>query len=170
MGKKNKKKNNQTQKVAPVQNSAEIESNVEQVAVETQNSAETVVNENKIAKESEKVVNKDNSKKKKVKKEKKPSKIARKSKETISELKKVSWPTFKETVKRTGVVLGIVIFFGIILFAFDYVLTVLSSLLAGKTISAVQQWVSIGIAIAFVVAAVVCAIVWAVKKKNRNRR
>ena len=109
-------------------------------------------------------------KKKKVKKEKKPSKIARKSKETISELKKVSWPTFKETVKRTGVVLGVVIFFGLILFAFDYILTVLSSLLSNQGVTEVQKWLSVGLASAIVLIVVVGLVVWAVKKKNKNRR
>ena len=52
-----------------------------------------------------------------------------KMKGTASELKKVSWPSFKETVKKTGIVIGIVIFFGIILFAFDYLLSLLNGFL-----------------------------------------
>lgn len=33
-----------------------------------------------------------------------------------SELKKVHWPTFKQVMKATGIVLGVVVIFGIILF------------------------------------------------------
>ena len=91
-------------------------------------------------------------------------------KETGSELKKVTWPTFKETVKRTGVVLGVVIFFGLILFAFDYILTVLSSLLSNQGVTEVQKWLSVGLASAIVLIVVVGLVVWAVKKKNKNRR
>lgn len=36
-----------------------------------------------------------------------------------SELKKVSWPTFKTVLKNTGIVLLVVLFFGVIIFGFD---------------------------------------------------
>ena len=42
--------------------------------------------------------------------------IGRTISEIASELKKVHWPTFKQIVKATGIVLGIVVLFGIILF------------------------------------------------------
>ena len=37
--------------------------------------------------------------------------IVRKTKETVSELKKVTWPDFAKVVKQTGVVLGVVFVF-----------------------------------------------------------
>lgn len=36
-----------------------------------------------------------------------------------SELKKVSWPSFKTVLKNTGIVLLVVLFFGVIIFGFD---------------------------------------------------
>ena len=60
-----------------------------------------------------KVVENIKSKKKKVKKEKKENKLVRKLKETGSELKKVTWPKFPKVVKQTGVVLAVVVFFGL---------------------------------------------------------
>lgn len=36
-----------------------------------------------------------------------------------SELKKVSWPTFKTVLKNTGIVLLVVLFFGVVIFGFD---------------------------------------------------
>ena len=60
------------------------------------------------------------------KKEKKPNifvrmgrAIFKKTKEVISELKKVTWPTFPKVVKQTGVVLAVVMFFLVIIFLFD---------------------------------------------------
>ncbi|MCI5797235.1 MAG: preprotein translocase subunit SecE [Firmicutes bacterium] len=160
MGKKNKKKN-QVVAGEPVVENAEQNNNVEEVVEEKQ---EVSV---KGQKEEPK---KESNKKKKSKKDKKPSKAVKMFKETGSELKKVTWPTFKETVKRTGVVLGVVIFFGLILFAFDYILTVLSSLLSNQGVTEVQKWLSVGLASAIVLIVVVGLVVWAVKKKNKNRR
>ena len=105
---------------------------------------------------------------KKAKKEKKERKVKKRIKETVSELKKVSWPTFKETVKKTGVVLGVVIFFGAILFAFDYILSTSLTALAGGEIPVVKKWVSVGLACAIVVIAAVWLTIWAVRKKNRR--
>lgn len=42
--------------------------------------------------------------------------IGRTFAEIVSELKKVHWPTFKQTMKATGIVLGIVLLFGLVLF------------------------------------------------------
>ena len=53
-------------------------------------------------------------------------------KETGSELKKISWPTFKETMKKTGVVIAVVLFFAVVLIAFDFGLSELFKLLVGK--------------------------------------
>ena len=58
-------------------------------------------------------------KKKKKDKVKKPNKLAKSLKETGNELKKVSWPGFKQVVKQTSVVLAVVVVFGLVLFGFD---------------------------------------------------
>lgn len=42
-----------------------------------------------------------------------------KIKDTIAELKKVRWPTIRNAIKQTGVVLAVVVIFGIIVFAID---------------------------------------------------
>lgn len=50
-----------------------------------------------------------------------------------SELKKVSWPNFKTVLKNTGIVLLVVLFFSIIIFVGDFILTnLLISLPAGN--------------------------------------
>ena len=51
----------------------------------------------------------------------KPKKRSR-VKETFAELKKVTWPTFGKTVKQTGAVFVVTIFFLVILLVLDYVL------------------------------------------------
>ena len=151
MGKKNKNK-----KVAE---NPEMETAV-------QNEAEVV--ETKEPAQNKKTANKAEVKgKKKAKKEKKENKLVRRLKETGSELKKVSWPTFKQTLKKTGVVLAVVLFFGLVLFTFDYVLTVCSKLLAGGSITAVQQWVSIGLVGAVVLGAAIWLTIWLVRRKRK---
>lgn len=55
---------------------------------------------------------------KKTKKEKKHI-IRKKTKETVSELKKVTWPKFPYVVKKTGVVLVVVIIFAVLLLGID---------------------------------------------------
>ena len=57
--------------------------------------------------------------KKKKEKAKKPSKIAKSLKDTGNELKKVTWPTFKQVVKQTGIVLVFVLVFAVVLFGFE---------------------------------------------------
>ena len=57
--------------------------------------------------------------KKKKDKVKKPNKIAKALKETGGELKKVTWPKFKELVNQTGIVLVFVLVFAVVLFGFD---------------------------------------------------
>lgn len=131
-----------------------------------QNEAEVV--ETKEPAQNKKTANKAEVKgKKKGKKEKKENKLVRRLKETGSELKKVSWPTFKQTLKKTGVVLAVVLFFGLVLFTFDYVLTVCSKLLAGGSITAVQQWVSIGLVGAVVLGAAIWLTIWLVRRKRK---
>ncbi len=53
-------------------------------------------------------------------------------KETFAELKKVTWPTFGKTMKQTGMVLSVVLIFGVVVFGFDllisYIIKLLSSI------------------------------------------
>ena len=58
---------------------------------------------------------KEKPKKDKVKKDKKKkdNKIIKSTRETASELKKVTWPSFKNVVKDTGIVLAFVLIFAI---------------------------------------------------------
>ena len=56
-------------------------------------------------------------------KEKKPGffkRLGGKIKDIFSELKKVSWPNFKTVVKKTGVVLMVVLCFLVVITAFDF--------------------------------------------------
>ncbi|MBR7091450.1 MAG: preprotein translocase subunit SecE [Clostridia bacterium] len=79
-------------------------------------------------KRAEEKASKDNIKQKSKKPAKEKKKFGRRTKETFSELKKVSWPTFKEVVKKTGVVLAVVIFFALVLFGVDRLLSLLYGL------------------------------------------
>jgi len=69
-------------------------------------------------------------KKKKEKKEKKGG-LVKKTKETVSELKKVTWPSFGEVVKKTGIVIAFVIIFGLFIFGVNTLLGWLVGLLVG---------------------------------------
>ena len=51
----------------------------------------------------------------------KPKKRGR-VKDTFAELKKVTWPTFGKTMKQTGAVLVVTLFFFVILLVMDYLL------------------------------------------------
>ena len=68
-------------------------------------------------------------KKKKEPKVKKPNKAAKALKDTGNELKKVTWPTFGQVCKQTGVVLVFVIVFALVLFGFDRLCAWLTGLL-----------------------------------------
>lgn len=48
-----------------------------------------------------------------------------------AELKKVSWPKFPTVIKQTGVVLGVVLLFLVVITAFDFGLQKLLTLLVG---------------------------------------
>ena len=48
-----------------------------------------------------------------------------------SELKKVSWPSAKTVLKNTGIVLLVVLFFGVIIFGFDTLFAWIVKLLSG---------------------------------------
>ena len=50
------------------------------------------------------------------------SRLWRGVKETFAELKKVSWPTFAETMKQLGAVIAVVLFFLVILVGIDALL------------------------------------------------
>lgn len=78
------------------------------------------------AKQDSKDAKKDN--KKKGKKDNKKS-LIKKTKETASELKKVTWPTFGEVVKKTGIVIAFVVIFGLLIYGVDVLLGWLVSLL-----------------------------------------
>lgn len=55
--------------------------------------------------------------------------IGRKIRDLIAELKKVTWPSFPKVMKQTGIVIGVVLFFLVIIFAIDLGLSQLYSLL-----------------------------------------
>ena len=57
--------------------------------------------------------------------------IKKKFKEMWSELKKVTWPGFSKVVKQTGIVLGVVFVFLVVLTAIDYGLQELLTLIRG---------------------------------------
>lgn len=92
--------------------------------VETEQVEKVENKEEKTSKKQKEVKEVKNSKKS-TKKEKKQNKLAKKLRETGSELKKVSWPSFKTVVKQTGVVLVVVVVFLIVLFGIDRLLSLL---------------------------------------------
>lgn len=94
------------------------------VVNQTENNQEvvsTTLDNKKVDSKEVKKQEKANKKDKKSKKQPKEHKVS-KAKETISELKKVSWPSFGKVVKQTLVVIGMVIFFTLVLFAIDKLL------------------------------------------------
>ena len=97
----------------------------------TGKSAKELKKEAKAQAKKDKEIAKEKAKKKKEEQRERAGKIGIKQriKETGSELKKVSWPSFKEVMKKTGVVIAVVLFFAVILFAFDYLLSVLYNLM-----------------------------------------
>lgn len=79
-------------------------------------------------------------KQKEVKKEKKKNKkpgifkrMGMKAKDVFSELKKVNWPGFAKVVKKTGIVLAVVLVFLVVIFAFDTGLLELLKLIAPRS-------------------------------------
>jgi preprotein translocase subunit SecE len=93
----------------------------------------TSTNENdKVSKKSNKVENKQSDKKasnaKKKSKDKKGG-LGKMVKESISEVKKVNWPTFGKVVKQTGMVMTVVLVCTLILFGMDRLLSWVFSLL-----------------------------------------
>lgn len=84
----------------------------------------------KLEKQKEKEKEKQKQQKANAKKEKKPG-LFRKLKESWGELKKVTWPTFGNVVKKTGVVILVVLLFTVVLFGIEYGLGSLYRLLLG---------------------------------------
>ncbi len=60
---------------------------------------------------------------------KKPNKLVKSLKDTGNELKKVTWPSFKEVCKQTGIVLVVVLVFALVLFGIDRLCSLLTGLL-----------------------------------------
>ncbi len=121
--KKNKNKNNYNFVPQPKKNAVKADDVVVEEEVETKAVAET------------KPVKADVQTKKPVqKKEKKPSRVVKSVKEIGSELKKVSWPTFRKVAKQTGIVIAVVVFFTLVLFGIDRLASLLYTLLS-KTIA-----------------------------------
>ena len=119
MSKKNKNLEEQTQ---VEQQDAEV--------VETEVKEEVVVQETKTdKKEDKKSKDKEKDKKKNKKKEKKNGGLGKKTRETMSELKKVTWPTFGEVVKKTGIVIACVVLFGLFFYGVNALLGWLVTLL-----------------------------------------
>ena len=100
----------------------------ETVVVENAEKNENAAIEANVAKDAKepKPAKKEKTKKKK---EKQPSKVGKMVKDTTSELKKVTWPTFGSVVKKTGVVLTVVLIFAVVLFGIDRLLAWIFSLL-----------------------------------------
>lgn len=69
-------------------------------------------------------------KQKKAKKEKKPG-LFKKLKDAWGELKKVTWPSFMSVIKKTGIVILVVLVFTVVLFGIEYGLGSLYRLLLG---------------------------------------
>lgn len=57
--------------------------------------------------------------------------MGRKLKETFSELKRVTWPSFSKVVRGTGVVLVVVVSFLVVVTGINYGLQALLSLVTG---------------------------------------
>ena len=83
--------------------------------------------EAKESKKQDKVKDKQDKKNNNKKANKEPKKS--KAKETFAELKKVTWPTFGKTMKQTGMVLSIVLIFGVVVLGINTLLGYLIKLL-----------------------------------------
>lgn len=130
---KNKKSQKPKKNVTEVKTTPDasvVNENVENevvVAEETKTVEKVQKNEKKDNKKD--IKNNKNSKKNSKKDAKEKGKLKRKAKETVSELKKVIWPSFGEVCKKTGVVLVVVLVFAVVVFGIDYCLGLLMGLL-----------------------------------------
>ncbi len=91
--------------------------------------AKKVVNEEVVDTSQNTTKEKTKATKKPAKKEKKQNALVKGTKGTISELKKVTWPTFGKVVKTTSIVIGVVVLCTLVLFALDRGLSFLYDLL-----------------------------------------
>lgn len=108
----------------------------EKVEIVAEENLQEQVQPSTVSKENKSPVNKEQkvekTDKKKEKKTKQPSKLKTKAKEVASELKKVTWPTFPQLVKKTATVIAVVIIFAIVLFGIDSLLELLYNWFIGK--------------------------------------
>ncbi len=84
-------------------------------------------------KSKDKTADKKQDKKKDKKKKEKKEGLVKKTRGAVSELKKVTWPTFGEVVKKTGIVIAFVLLFGVFLYGVNYLLGGLVNLLIKGT-------------------------------------
>lgn len=103
----------------------------ENVEIEKSNEVLTEVSKKEIKKKAKEQKQDKTSKQSKTSKKKaKPEKQKRsRMKETISELKKVSWPSFKQACKQTGTVLVVVAVFMLVILGIDSLLSWIISLI-----------------------------------------
>ena len=101
----------------------------ENVSVAQDKISEGVIEKNDKKQDKNSKDNKDKKKNKKKKDKEKKGGLVKKTKETVSELKKVSWPSFKSVVKNTGVVIVVVLVFTVVLFGIDRGLAALYNLI-----------------------------------------
>ena len=120
VAKNNNKKANKIQTKEEVAETQVVEQKAEVVeAIETKQPKAS-----KPAKE-----DKSKDKKKKQSKASEPKKRSR-IKETFSELKKVTWPSFGKAMKQTGMVLAIVLVFGVLVLGIDLLIGFIINLLS----------------------------------------
>lgn len=74
--------------------------------------------------------NKKDSKKNKAAKNSAPVQKRSRAKETIGELKKVTWPSFGKTMKQTGMVLSLVLIFGVVVLGIDLLISFIINMLS----------------------------------------
>lgn len=105
------------------------------MAKNDKNNIETEVAEEKVVKTNKEKTKKEQKNKKAKKQNDAPKKNL--AKESVAELKKVTWPSFKEVVKNTLIVLGIVVICTLALFLIDRVLSWLYQLMIH---GGIQTW------------------------------
>lgn len=141
MSKSNKKKKNSSNslkktnlEVQEVKNNDGVVAEQEQANLDITTSNESKQNkivekEEKNVKEKSKEIKKNQGNKKKRQDKDGKKSLGQKSRAMFSELKKVSWPSFKEASKQTGVVLLLVVCFGLLLLGVNLLLGWLFSLI-----------------------------------------
>lgn len=124
--KSQKPKNNQAEVKTTLDASLEQNEQLENTEVETpveEKQEEAIVEKNKDKND------KNDKKKNNKKKPREKGKLKRMAKESLSEIKNVVWPTFGDVVKKTGVVLVVVLVFAVVIFGIDFGLGELVKLL-----------------------------------------